>query len=317
MTMTATSPTLLIWQNVTFSITLTNAGDETANNIRLDVPIPQDLAYTDADPSQGSYDLFFHEWVVGSLPAGETVTIDMVLFCLQNTTPLPYFVQVVEATPADIDSSPDNNTSGTPVEDDEALVTLAPSANPLAAVEGAMFTLNAWSEGAVTQLKWLSTVGEYTEKYIVERSANGFEWQEILHQPNLVFENVREIYNGEDRYPMPGWNFYRVKLVQVDGSVIFSNVVMLEHWDDLYDYKLFPNPANEYVDINLAGVVGQRVRLLLVDRMGRLVKEMEIETTSAAPHRMGLENVPEGWYVVWVQAEGRKAQALPLVIGKR
>ncbi|MEZ4957424.1 MAG: hypothetical protein R2825_27955 [Saprospiraceae bacterium] len=38
-TMTASSPKLLIWQNVTFSISLTNAGDETANNIRLDVPI--------------------------------------------------------------------------------------------------------------------------------------------------------------------------------------------------------------------------------------------------------------------------------------
>ncbi len=316
-TMTASSPTLLIWQNVTFSITLTNAGDETANGIRLEVPIPQGLAHTSNSPSQGDYNLFFHEWEVGSLAAGETVTLDIVLFCLQNTTALPYFVQVVAATPADIDSSPDNNTSGTPVEDDEALVTLAPFTNPLVALQGAMFTLKAWQEGTIVNLLWASTIGENTLEYIIERSANGFEWQEIGSQPNTVFENIREMYETEDHYPLPGLNFYRIKLIQIDDSYLFSNVFMLEHWDDLYGFKLFPNPANEYVDISLFGVEGQRVRLLLVDRMGRLVKEMEVDYASSAPHRMELEGVPEGWYVMWIQAAGSKAKALPLVVGKQ
>ena len=316
-TMTASSPKLLIWNNVTFSITLMNTGSATANNVRLEVPIPQGLAHTSNTPSQGSYNLYFHEWEVGSLAAGQTATLDMVLFCLQNTTPLPYFVQVVAATPSDIDSSPDNNTTGTPVEDDEALVTLAPANNPLIALPGGLFTLNAWSEGAMTNLKWVSTIGENAVKYIIERSANGFEWQEIGSQPNTELENKRETYNDQDRYPLPGWNFYRIKQMRVDGSFLFSNVVMLEHWDDLYDFKLFPNPANEYVDVNLFGVEGQRVRLLLIDRMGRLVKEMEVEYASSAPHRMELDGVPEGWYVLWVQADGKKAKALRLVVGKR
>ena len=316
-TMTASSPNLLIWNYVTFSITLTNAGDEAANNIKLDVPIPQGLAHSSNNPSKGDYNLYYKEWEVGSLAAGETATLDMVLFCLQNTTPLPYFVQVIAATPSDIDSSPDNNTSGTPVEDDEALVILAPAANPLIALPGNMFTLNAWSEGALTNLKWMSTVGENTREYIIERSVSGFEWQEIGSQPNTKFENKRETYNDQDRYPLPGWNFYRIKLVQEDRSFLYSNVVMLEHWDDLYDFKLFPNPANEYVDINLFGVEGQRVRLLLIDQMGRLIKEMEVDYASSAPHRMELDGVPEGWYVMWIQADGMKAKALRLVVGKR
>ncbi|MEZ4957422.1 MAG: hypothetical protein R2825_27945 [Saprospiraceae bacterium] len=115
---------------------------------------------------------------------------------------------------------------------------------------------------------------------------------------------------------MPGWNFYRIRLLQTDGTSLFFNVVMLEHWDDLYDFKLFPNPANEYVDVNLFGAEGQRVRLLLVDRMGRLLKEMEVEYASSAPHRMELDGVPEGWYVLWIQAAGQKAKALRLVVGE-
>ena len=316
-TLEASSPTLLIWQNVTFSITLSNVGDESANNIRLEVPIPQGLAYTSSDESQGSYDLFFNEWVVGSLAAGETVTLDMVLFCLQNTSPLPYFVQVTAANPSDLDSSPDNNTSGVPSEDDEALVTLAPSPNPLIGMSGGMFDLQAWSNGAVTRMIWASSVGENGVAYIMERSTNGFEWQEIQSQPNREDSDRHTIYEDVDQHPQPGWNYYRIKLCRTDGTALYSNVVMLEHWEDLLDFKLFPNPANSYVDVNLFGVEGQRVRLLLIDRTGHMVKEMEVDYASSAPHRMDLAGVPEGWYVMWIQADGRKAKSMPLIVGKR
>ena len=316
-TMTSSSPNLLIWQNVTMSITITNAGDETANNIKLSAPIPQGMAHSSNNSSAGDYQLFFEEWGIPSLAAGQSATLDLALFCLQNTTPVPYFVQVTAATPADTDSTPNNNSSGNPSEDDEALITLAPNVNPLVAVSGAMFTVNAWKEGATTQLKWISTIGENAVDYVVERSADGFQWQEIITRPNELFENEREVYNDEDRYPMPGWNFYRIKQNRIDGSILYSNVTMLEHWDDLHAYKLFPNPANEYVDINLTGVEGQRVRLLLVDRSGRLVKEMEVEKATTAAERMDLDGVKEGWYVMWIQAEGKKAKALPLVVGKK
>ncbi|HFA49705.1 MAG TPA: PKD domain-containing protein [Bacteroidetes bacterium] len=316
-TMTSSSPTLLIWQNITFSITLTNAGGETANNIVLEVPIPQGLAHTSNTPSQGTYDLFFNEWNVGSLAAGQSVTLDMVLFCLQNTTPLPYFVQVSAATPADVDSSPGNNSSGTPSEDDEALITLAPSPNPLRSISGAVFSLNVEQEGTIALLEWISNIDENAVRYDVERSANGFEWEAISTVEVREYDNSLRSYHQADLYPSPKWNFYRIKQMRVDDSYLYSNVVMLEFWEDLLEYKLFPNPANEYVDVSLKGVEGRFVRLLLVDRMGRLVKETEVEAALAAAHRIDLRGVPEGWYVVWIQAAGRKAKALRLVVGKR
>jgi len=314
---TASSPILLIWQNITFTVSVTNNGDEAANNIVLDVPIPQGLAYSSHSAPLGDYDLFYQEWSLASLAAGETASIEIVLFCLQNTTPLSYFVQVSSATPADVDSTPGNNPTTSPSEDDEALVTLLPSPNPLAGIQGAVFSLSASQNGGVTELVWVSTIGENALRYVVERSSNGFEWDEVLTRYNDEQTNDRKTFYDFDAYPSPGWNYYRVKQVRSDGSYLYSNVDMLEFWEDLYEFKLFPNPANEYVDVNLKGVEGQFVRLLLIDRMGRLVKETEIENAPAATHRIDLARVPEGWYVVWIQAAGRKAKALPLVIGKR
>ncbi len=316
-TVESTSPILLIWQHITFTVSLINNGDETANNIVLGVPIPQGLAYSSHNAIDGDYNTYYEEWEVTSLAAGETASMEIVLFCLQNTTPLPYFVQVVSATPSDLDSTPGNNVTGTPEEDDEALVTLLPSPNPLQGIQGAVFSLSASQNGGVAQLIWVSTIGEHALEYVVERSGNGFEWTDVLVRPNEEFDNDLKTYYGFDSHPLPNWNFYRIKQIRTDGSYLYSNVAMLEFWEDLYEFKLFPNPANEYVDINLKGVEGQLVRLLLVDRSGRLIRETEVENAPAATHRMDLAGVQEGWYVVWVQASGRKAQALPLVVGKR
>lgn len=316
-TLTASSPNLLIWKDVTFTITLTNNGTAAASGVKLAVPIPTGLAHTANTPAAGtSYDLGIQEWNAGNLAAGQTKTMTIVLFCLQNTTPLPYFVQVKTASPTDIDSTPNNNTSGTPVEDDEALWTLNPLPSPVIGAAGEVFSLFVKQEGATAKLRWSTNSGEHCTQYGIERSADGFVWTPIAEQQNDEATDNFTTYRFTDLRPLPGLNFYRIVQLRTDGSLAFSNVQMLEFWDDLYEFKLFPNPAGDYVDVNLRSAEGRIVRLLLVDRVGRLVKEMEVESAPLEPYRMDLTDVPEGWYVVWVQAEGRRARALKLVIGK-
>lgn len=313
--MTSSGTELTIWQNVTFNITVTNEGTETANGIVLDLPIPQGMAHTSNNPDVGTYNLFTTEWELGTLAAGESANFEFLLFILQNTTPIPYFVEVLESSPNDVDSTPGNG-DGNPVEDDEALITLLPPNNPLMIDDSEMFGLFANSDGAVANLRWESSLGEYCLRYIVERSKDGFIWEDFSHQENQIFENVKASYYATDERPNSGWNFYRVKLMRQDASFLFSNVVMLEFWEDLYEYKLFPNPAGEYVDINLSAVAGLPVRILLVDRMGRLVKERMLQEAPLDPYRFELDGMRDGWYVVWLQPAGKRAKALPLMIGR-
>ncbi len=316
-TLTASSPNLLIWKDVTFTITVANNGTAAANGVKLAVPIPQGLAHTANTPAAGtSYDLSTQEWTVGNLAAGQTKTMTIVLFCLQNTTPLPYFVQVKTASPADVDSTPNNNTSGTPVEDDEALWTLNPPPSPVIGAAGEVFSLFVKQEVATAKLRWSTNSSEHCVQYGIERSADGFVWTPIAEQQNDEPTDNFTTYKYTDQRPLPGLNFYRIVQLRTDGSLAFSNVQMLEFWDDLDDFKLFPNPAGDYMDVNLRSAEGCIVRLLLVDRVGRLVKEMEVESAPLDPYRIDLTDVPEGWYVVWVQAEGRRAQALRLIVGK-
>ena len=107
------------------------------------------------------------------------------------------------------------------------------------------------------------------------------------------------------------------------GGVWYNGDDFPATWKDSYfhaDYgagwiiniRFDANPAGDYVDVNLRAAEGRLVRLLLVDRTGRLVREREIGEAPLEPYRLDLTGVPEGWYVVWVQAAGMRARALRL-----
>lgn len=122
--MTASPFYLQQFANVTYTITLTNKGNATANNITVSAPlVDQQLVFTSQNVSKGTYYHWSNLWTVGSLAPGETATLSVTVFAM-NTNTATRFVQVQTATPADVDSAPGNDTNQTPNEDDEALLTL-------------------------------------------------------------------------------------------------------------------------------------------------------------------------------------------------
>ncbi len=113
------------YEEVAYTITVTNNGSETATDVVVSAGLPDGLVYTDDEVSQGEYDLFFEEWYVGELAAGATAELELTLFTLIEGVDVVNFVQVISAGEDDVDSTPDNNDSDVPQEDDEAAITIS------------------------------------------------------------------------------------------------------------------------------------------------------------------------------------------------
>lgn len=313
----SSSNSLTIWQDVVFTVTISNFGNAPVNGVKVMVPIPQGLAYTIHHRDPGTtYNLVSNLWTVGALEPGVTKKMSMTLFVLQNTTPLPYFVQVQTAYPADVDSSPNNNATTTPQEDDEALVTLQPPSQLLMGIPGEVFSLFASQNGSTAKLHWSTNSGEHCVRYTLERSPDGFVWQAISLRNNDEQSDNFATYRELDERPFPGFNFYRVVQLRDNGSLAFSNVQMLEFWEELDEFKLFPNPANSYININLRSVEGQTVRVILMDRMGRQLDEVWVAPATLDPFRLDLTEVHEGWYIIFIQTEGKRPKSLPFLVSK-
>ncbi|MGB1243272.1 MAG: CARDB domain-containing protein, partial [Chitinophagales bacterium] len=120
LSMTADKTNVAIYKNVTYTLTITNDGNETATDIGVDFPLPPNTAYTGSTTSKGSYVHWTNTWTISQLAVGETATMDLVAFTLSNNVVRQAFAEVAKADQTDSDSTPNNNVNGFPVEDDEA-----------------------------------------------------------------------------------------------------------------------------------------------------------------------------------------------------
>ncbi|MEZ4886649.1 MAG: T9SS type A sorting domain-containing protein [Chitinophagales bacterium] len=116
-----------LYENITYTIAVTNKGPVTATGVKIASAVPSGMAFTSKTISKGSYNLWVGLWTVGELNAGETATLEMVLFTLNNSGTISNFVQVKAANQDDSDSTPNNNSLGVPIEDDEASVSIIPA----------------------------------------------------------------------------------------------------------------------------------------------------------------------------------------------
>ena len=110
-----------VGDTVTFTITVVNAGPDNATGVVVRDIIPYGLEFDGAWASQGSYEFMTGFWEIGSLKAGDAVTLDIsTVVTITNT--IENIAQVTSAGQDDVDSTPDNSD---PEEDDQdnALVT--------------------------------------------------------------------------------------------------------------------------------------------------------------------------------------------------
>jgi len=117
------------YEQVTYTITVTNDGPEATDNVSVAAGLPNGMVYSGDNTSKGNYELFFERWDVGTLASGETATLELSLFTLVKDVDLVNFVQVLSSDTDDPDSTPGNDTNQTADEDDEASVTVTPIAN--------------------------------------------------------------------------------------------------------------------------------------------------------------------------------------------
>jgi uncharacterized repeat protein (TIGR01451 family) len=117
------------FQNITFRLEVRNDGPMDAENVFINVPIPNGSAFTTAITTLGGYRISSRNWEIGSIAAGETGTLEFVVFSLSNNTPITVYAQVVRSSVEDPDSTPDNGDGAEGLEDDEVSLTLRPNGN--------------------------------------------------------------------------------------------------------------------------------------------------------------------------------------------
>ncbi|MEO1261951.1 MAG: HYR domain-containing protein [Bacteroidota bacterium] len=200
----------------------------------------------------------------------------------------------------------------------EAIGWLVFSASTTLNLQGAVteqLQLEGVKEDEHAILYWSHNEGHKVSEYVLEKSIDGQTF-EVIATMNSVGTARAEVYENYDLSPATGDNFYRIKLLHNDGTVSYSSTISI-YYTDLVDFVLFPNPANDFVKINLEEVLGsEEIELSIFNNLGILVQQVEIEKVYGKFFQIDIRQLNEGHYTVWLKIPGRRPIAKQLIVGK-
>lgn len=108
----------------------------------------------------------------------------------------------------------------------------------------------AYQAGINVQLNW-STASETNNNYFtVQRSIDGFFFEELLRIDGAGNSNMVLCYSAIDYNPINGTLYYRLKQTDFDGKHTYSNIVAV-FLEELFDVTFSPNPFREFVTIKI------------------------------------------------------------------
>lgn len=189
---------------------------------------------------------------------------------------------------------------GVTVHSDEVDITFGCPATTLPV---SLLDFAAVKNGEQSLLKWTTSSEANSSHMDIERSADGRAFAKIGKVEAAGYSHENRDYNFIDAKPLSGSNYYRLKLVDRDGSFTYSHVRMLK-FDQAVKMDVFPNPATNLINISFPPEWQTKdATIELYNSKGQRVNQMLV--LGLLPSiRIKVDQLPNGTYHLKVACSG-------------
>jgi hypothetical protein len=161
-------------------------------------------------------------------------------------------------------------------------------------------------------LKWRVNCTSDNAKFELQRSTDGISYQTIKSitatklECNSPFEYI-------DDNATASKNYYRLKLIDIDGKTTLSNTVLLTTKTSGFEIQnVYPNPiTNDVATLKISAYQKETVNIVITDISGRTIK------ASSVTLQIGINQIPiyvdnfaKGTYNLTVQSSSNKPQSI-------
>ncbi len=155
---------------------------------------------------------------------------------------------------------------------------------------------DAWPEVGSNRLRWATASEENSAWFEVERSVSDFRFETIGRVAAAGSSRAERWYEFSDDEPLDGVCYYRLRMVDTDGTFSFSPVRQVHNSSLKGGLRVFPSPAREVLQVETSAPAGQEARWQIWDFLGRLW--LQGYASGDDLWEISLHTLPAGSYVL-------------------
>ena len=159
-------------------------------------------------------------------------------------------------------------------------------------------TLSGNANAQQNSLQWIATGISGNGVCVVEKSTDATIFSSIATIPYNAVNGSQQRFVWIDNNPQNGQCFYRIKAVNNEGKIIFSNGLMLQRTSSVMA-QLYPNPARGSVQISANNIRANTIDIGIYTLNGQLIQQQTVPVLAQQiRHRINISHLPAGIYVV-------------------
>lgn len=161
-----------------------------------------------------------------------------------------------------------------------------------------LISFNAIQNGNDVTVVWKTANQFNTKTFEIEWSSNGSDFKSISTLPASVNSNSIQSYSYIDKNILSSTNFYRLKTIDVDGTIVYSPIVKV-NFSGSSLVKVFPQLASDNLTIELNSLSKSETTAMVFDPIGRLLITKRIPIALGYNRvQLNVGSLPTGGYIL-------------------
>ena len=154
-----------------------------------------------------------------------------------------------------------------------------------------------------TLLNWKANTENNLRLYEIGKSFDAVNFIFLKDITARGFVNTEASYELNDKYPYPGNNFYRLKMIDLDGAFRYSNIVKVQtEQKAIAIIKIYPNPLNDKLSIEFFAEKNYNIQLEIFDLSGKIMVNKQVNLQAGLDnYQLNLKKLAAGNYMLQIK----------------
>lgn len=141
---------------------------------------------------------------------------------------------------------------------------------------------NAVKNNTQVNLYWNTATETANKGFYIERSIDGINFKTLgFINSNAPGGNslINQDYSFPDTKPLNGYNYYRLKQINIDGKFTYSKTrnIKFDNTDNIYINSIYPSPATNVLHVSVGSSIKANALVNMVDITGKVVNKTSVK----------------------------------------